>query len=694
MKKMICVSLSIAMLITSLFVPSAFAADKGVEQAILTAKNLLDISDDRYVIDEFSQNGEDYNLSWKNRSENVLDGISATVSGGEITSYYKNYERDYDRMKFPTVTKEDAQAKGESFIAKVCPTVFENMKIERSNFERYAGGTYTFTYTRYYDSVPVRDQETYVEVAADSGEVVGFNTNYDRNLTFEDKNGAVGFEKAKDGYIKNFGYELKYVLKYDDKEKTNNAFLAYVPNDVKYYTYLDAMTGELVDVKDLMFESRGGMGDKQSAAMGMLPDDTNNAKSENGAVLSKEEQALNEEIAMLPKQDEIVNKIKAVEEFKIDGGYTVERYKIFKNYDGEYFASVELSNEGAKRGEDYTTKYIKYNLTANRLENYSSYGTDIRTENDKKADFSDMEEKSQKFIDEYYAEFANEFKYTKDVNSDYVYKFNRIYGGIKVNSNFISFAYDEYTGELTNVNFNRDEAKFASKENVKNIDELYSKILTSDTLKLNYIVYRKYGADNKLMRAAKLVYSLDDNYTLYDANTLDEVDYSGEHPVERTYNYDDIENHYVKPYAEKLAQLDIGFDGTSLRPDESVTKRDYLALIALADNRYYFDYASDQLAKIMIRNGIIEKDDKNLDEPVSRIDAVRFMINKLGYKEVASKTSIFNCPFADIPENMIGYATLGAAFGIVSDKSDVLDAQTNLTRADALIIIYNYLTRE
>ena len=90
-------------------------------------------------------------------------------------------------MKFPTVTKEDAQAKGESFIAKVCPTVFENMKIERSNFERYAGGTYTFTYTRYYDSVPVRDQETYVEVAADSGEVVVFNTNYDRNLTFEDK---------------------------------------------------------------------------------------------------------------------------------------------------------------------------------------------------------------------------------------------------------------------------------------------------------------------------------------------------------------------------------------------------------------------------------------------------------------------------------------------------------------------------
>ncbi len=668
MKKLICVSLSIAMLITSLFVPSAFAADEGVEQAILTAKNLLDISDDRYVIDEFSQNGADYNLSWKNRDENVLDGISATVSGGEITSYYKNYELLLDEAL----------------------PLYGSPELTEPIFTAASGSV--MLATAFFEQAD--DAILTVHFLADSGEVVVFNTNYDRNLTFEDKNGAVGFEKAKDGYIKNFGYELKYVLKYDDKEKTNNAFLAYVPNAVKYYTYLDAMTGELVDVKDLMFESRGGMGDKQSAAMGMLSGDTENAKSSNGAVLSKEEQALNEEIAKLPKQDEIVNKIKAVEEFKIDGGYTVERYEIFKNYDGEYFASVELSNEGAKRGEDYTTKYIKYNLTANRLENYSSYGTDIRTENDKKADFSDMKEKSQKFINEYYGEFANEFEYTKDINSDYVYKFNRVYDGIKVDNNCINFAYDEYTGELTNVNFNRDEAKFASKENVKGIDELYSKILTEDTLKLNYIVYRKYGADNKLMHATKLVYSLDNNYTLYDANTLDAVDYSGEQPVERTYNYGDIENHYVKPYAEKLAQLDIGFDGTSLRPDESVTKRDYLALIALADNRYYFDYASDQLAKIMIRNGIIEKDDKNLDEPVSRIDAVRFMINKLGYKEVASKAGIFNCPFADIPENMIGYATLGAAFGIVSDKSDVLDAQTNLTRADALIIIYNYLTRE
>ncbi|UKI38025.1 MAG: hypothetical protein L6V93_08440 [Clostridiales bacterium] len=108
-----------------------------------------------------------------------------------------------------------------------------------------------------------------------------------------------------------------------------------------------------------------------------------------------------------------------------------------------------------------------------------------------------------------------------------------------------------------------------------------------------------------------------------------------------------------------------------------------------------FDYESDQLAKNNDKKRNYRKRrQKNLDEPVSRIDAVRFMINKLGYKEVASKTSIFNCPFADIPENMVGYATLGAAFGIVSDKSDVLDAQTNLTRADALIIIYNYLTRE
>ena len=69
MKKFICITLSIAMIFTLLCVPVSFASDEGVENAILTAKNLLEISDDEYVIDDFSQYDGDYQLTWKNRDE-------------------------------------------------------------------------------------------------------------------------------------------------------------------------------------------------------------------------------------------------------------------------------------------------------------------------------------------------------------------------------------------------------------------------------------------------------------------------------------------------------------------------------------------------------------------------------------------------------------------------------------------------
>ena len=468
-----------AMILSLLFVPSAFAADESVEQAILTAKNLLEISDEKYVIDDFSQNGGEFNLSWKSRDDESYDRISAAVSGGEIVSYYKNYERNYDRMKFPSVTKDDAQKNAESFIKRVCPSIFDAVKINYSGYARYGGGSYTFTYLRYHNDVPVKGQEVYAEVDAENGEVTSFNANYDRELTFENKDGAVGFDRAKDGYIKNFGYELKYVLKYDDTAKKTTAFLAYVPNDVKYGTYLDALTGEKVDVKDLIFDTADGMGMKQESASLA---DSKNGSTGGGAVLSKEEAALNEEIAKLPKQEEVTAKIKAVDEFKIDSSYGVQRYEISKTYTGKYFASVEFSNESAKRGEDYTTKYIHYNLTDNRVESYTSYGESAN--GGKKADFSKLKESAEKFVNKYYADFASEFEYTKDINSDYRVVFDRVYDGVKVQNNGINLSYDEYTGELTNLYFSRDDAEFAPKDNVKGIDELYSKILTEESLKI------------------------------------------------------------------------------------------------------------------------------------------------------------------------------------------------------------------
>lgn len=694
MKKLLCIALSAALILTTLFVPGAFAASDGLEQAILTAKDVLKISDDEYVIDDFSQYDGKYNLSWKSRDDEKTDSISVTVSNGEITSYYKNYSRDYDRMVMPSVDKENARLNAEEFLKTVCPKVFETLTLSNSNYGRYGGGTYSFTYERNFNLVPVENQETYIEVAADSGVVISFNAQYNYNLTFEDDKKAVGFEKAKDGYIKDFGYELKYITRYDDSAKKNVAFLAYVPADTRYGTYLDALTGEKTDIKDLMFEGRsGGMGDSGDAAADFFA--TNSQKATSEAVLSKEEQKLGEEVANLPKKEDVEKQIRAIDEFKIDSSFVMTNYSVSKTYEGEYYASLEFSNETQKRSdEDYTCKYVRINLTENRIVNFNSYGGAKNGKAGKGISADVCKKNAESFINKYYSDYSKEVVFSENEYSDFNIRFDRFYDGVKVLNNGISFSYNENDGTLEGLYFNRENVDFAPKANIKSIDELYAKILTPESLKLKHIVYRKYTENKTMEQATKLVYALDNDYAMYDANTLEEVTYSGAAPVKISYKYDDIENHYVKPYAEKLAELDIGFEGTSLRPDESITKRDYLVLVALADNIHYPEYSTERLSKLFISRGIIEKEDKDLDSPVTRMDAVRFMINNLGYKEIAAKNSIFKCPFTDIPENMTGYATLGAALGIVSDKSDILDAESNLTRADALIIIYNYLTRE
>ncbi|MDY5626553.1 MAG: hypothetical protein SPF92_02990 [Clostridia bacterium] len=694
MKKFICITLSIAMIFTLLCVPVSFAADEGVENAILTAKNLLEISDDEYVIDDFSQYDGDYQLTWKSRDEDSTDSITATVSNGEIISYFKNFNRDYDiGMKLPAINKQEAQAAAEAFLKKVCPKIFETLILSNSAYERYGAGSYNFTYVRQYDGVPVKGQEFYVEVSADKGEVFHFTSQFDFDLTFEDKTGAVDFEKAKEAYIENFGYELKYIQKYDDKAKKHTAFLAYVPKDREYNSYIDALTGEKINLNDLMFEEGSETDD---GAVRMNTYDKSAQKALGSAAMSKEEEALAAEIANLAQKDEVVSRVKKISEFKIDDSFVLTNYSIYKSYDGKYYASLDFSNETQKREDDeYSHKNVSYNLTDNRVEGYNAYGAVPYVKAvSKKTETAALKADAEKFINKYYADFVKNTEFSESKYSAYIISFDRFYDGVRVSDNGISFSYNEYTGELEGMNFSWNDVEFEPKNNIKTIDELYNKIITEDTLKLNYALYRKYTEGKTISKATKLVYNLENDRLFYDANTLDAIDYDGEVPEDKTYKYDDIENHYVKPYAEKLAELNIGLTGSSLKPDESITKRDYLMLVAMANNNFYYDFYSDSFAKAMISRGIIEKEDKDLDNPVSRIDAVRFMINNLGYKEIAEKNSIFNCPFTDIPENMVGYATLGAALKIVSDKNDILDAENNLTRADALIIIYNYLTRE
>ena len=87
----------------------------------------------------------------------------------------------------------------------------------------------------------------------------------------------------------------------------------------------------------------------------------------------------------------------------------------------------------------------------------------------------------------------------------------------------------------------------------------------------------------------------------------------------------------------------------------------------------------------------------NSKAEATRADGIKYIIRALGYRKPAELNGIYKCDFSDseeIPDDVLGYAALAKGFGIVNgDENGRFNAENPLTRADAAIMIYNYLSR-
>jgi len=79
---------------------------------------------------------------------------------------------------------------------------------------------------------------------------------------------------------------------------------------------------------------------------------------------------------------------------------------------------------------------------------------------------------------------------------------------------------------------------------------------------------------------------------------------------------------------------------------------------------------------------------------LTREESVKFVIRALKYDKVADISEIFNCTFKDKDEinpELIGYVVIAKGLKIVNGHGEYFRPKDELKRADALIIIYNYL---
>ena len=257
-----------------------------------------------------------------------------------------------------------------------------------------------------------------------------------------------------------------------------------------------------------------------------------------------------------------------------------------------------------------------------------------------------------------------------------------------INTDSISL-YKNYDDEYTYaVSMSNDKCNIYTSEDAENI--LFD-------VKDYSIVYMQNYTDNT--REIIPVYTIDtENINPFTGKFVDYQNKEITEDASSKLEYSDIDGHYAEKYIKELAYYGIGFEGGEFKPDEKITQKDFLALlmsingndiIVLKNNLEQANWVYRNSAQ----NSIISEDERDDDAEVTREEAAVYMIRAIGAENYAKYNDIYVTPFNDVTENK-GYIALLSAMGVLSgDGNGNFNPNREMTRAESIIMIYNYLTR-
>lgn len=655
---------------------SPVMADDGdtVAKLILDVKEKFSIDDKEFVFENYNKDdyaGDiTYYLSWKSKSEDEYSAkpyISVRIEeDGDIQHY--RLGRSYSANNLlPKFTSDDAVKKATEYLNIIAPERAKNVSAGKVD----EGSLYTVRFERLENSIPVSGDYISINLDSQTLEILGYDANW-TEAEFPEPENILTIEQAKDSYIDKIGYELLYNIIAEDK-KVKEIYLSYRVKDSS--AYIDAFSGEAKMHSSVIYTSASG-----SAMNDML--------SKEEAALSPEEQKLVDEINKMISKEDAEKIARSVSEFKILRDAEVTGYSVAQNRYGEYIASINFS----KNSRD---AYYYANVSINaKTREVISFNTSQKNQDTAKYDTEKAKANADAFLNKYYAEKLSQTKplFTIGYGDKYSFTYDRYVNSVRVNNDKLSVSVNPYTGEISRFNCNWTDTQFPPAENVVSPNMIYKNVLTDHNFRLQYITSTEYVYNEKANKETKstnvnLAYALCEA-PIFNAETGVEISSSGK-PIAKQFNgYNDIENHYCKTAAEELAKIGIYFEGNSLNPDSAVSQEEFLKhMVKAVKNINYID--KDDLYRYSVQNGIITGDE--IGAPLTRINAVKYFINALGFKAAAEIEGIYNCPFADVDLKLQGYAALAGGLGIINTRTSTLRAHNLLSRAECLTMIYNHL---
>lgn len=729
---------------------AAEAADQELMAVTAKVKDTLDLDTELY--DDFQGDsyedvllGKRWNLNWTG------DGLSLSITAdnnGKIYSYraYRAVDEvpmvtrsNGGRMDIPRLPEDKSKAAFETakaFLAKVLDAGVETIDLSNEYRPSLQQDTYWYNGTILLNGLdsPI---SCHVSVRASDLTVLRFSRG-------DEDSGYLGDVPAADtkytdaqalrSLTTTLDMEAKYVLQDDGK----TARVQYVPLHGDDY-YVDGVTGELVNLTELRSKlwSTGGGSNRFT---GSMEDAAAPEAVENGSLKSTLTQAEKNGAAILKTaldKEELDKVLKnAWPELGLDkytlatATYSISEIKLPEGTErtpDDYNVTCRLTY-GRQLSDATANKYVTVDAKTGELQSLHS-GRSYKDAWPETFPVSVSVGTAQSTAETFLRAFIGEDKYeqlglfsTDNARTDktwhHTFAFQQTANGYFYDGNAYTVEVDAQDGTISAVYGQFDEdVQLVTPAKVVDKAQAISAYAAALTLKYGYLEVpvsislagpqlmpllkeAGYSYVNSLKTGFVLTQANDKYVSGVDAETGEAVVREYTPGEEITMTYDDIENHWVKTAAEALALFQVGFSGGSLKPADTLTQQDMIALL-LSVEGYTFDPTTatkddvDWLYQRAYTYGLVTPETRDEDKTVTRGELVKVLLNCAGYEKIAAIPGIFRCDFADaaaIPAADLGYAALAQGLGLINGGlSGVFAADRVATRAEAVSFLYQYM---
>ncbi|HOQ06844.1 MAG TPA: S-layer homology domain-containing protein [Clostridiales bacterium] len=711
----------VLVLVLSVILPAqGFAADmdKELENAIRTAKSKFSIPEDyKFSSNIYASNTQIvYELSWRSQDTVNTTYINVSVDGKGNILYYSRHSRSDYRLggRLPELSREEARKKAEQYIEHIAPGLLNEIEYREEYSDSVMDISYYLTYYRVVDGVPYYNNTVSLSINRDTGELMSYSRNWTDDVEFPSPEGAISPEEAKKAYRENLGIRLIYSY-----TTTEDNMIRAVPLYATVYDnnafVIDAYTGKKQRLLYYSYAEPAYLADssEEKTALQM-------AAGASIRLTPEELKAIGEasELISLEKAEKLA---RGAEFLGITEKYELKNYYLSTSWpdNREYLWSLQFSTPAGEDGiaNDYVS--VSINARTEEITSFYFYGsTPDSVQKQPLKDLAGARADAEAFLKKYYPRYFEQMEYNKineeyaenlDENQkSYIISYTRLADGVPFPDNGVTISYDNLKGKIASFSLSWFNAEFPSVENVISLDEAYDILFDEIGLGLEY-KYRSgkvipLGAEEKQESAkAALVYALAPEMPHYIDAVSGKIVYrdGSEYKEPKKISYTDIKGHFAEKQISVLADFGIYLEGTEFRPDDAIVQKDFLSLLAKTLNYYgpaITEKSSregiDELYVYLIREGVVRENEKAPDSAVTREEAVKFIIRALKYDKVADIRGIFSVSFRDsesISGDLYGYVAIASGLGIV--KGDGIDfrPKKNTTRAEAAVMIYNYL---